>query len=150
MPTSYNLSEAAPTDAAAIAFIFAQSWVSPFSRLQWGHVDPRAFAKDMEPHIKDQIGRPNSRFMVMRYSDPAEVGKEEVVAVAHWVLPEKEKEAGMREESAEEKMEKEVFEDEVFRKQISDSCNKDLIMDFRIALRRLRESVLAGEKHYRM
>jgi hypothetical protein len=149
MSASYILSEATLDDAHAIASIFAQSWVSPFSLLQYGHVDTSAFATAIAPRIKDQIGKSHMRFIVMRYHDTEKAGEQGIAAVAHWELPHKE-EIGTRDESAEDKAEREAFEDEVYRNRLPETSNKDLVMEFTVALRRLREQVLDGQKYYRM
>ncbi|KAF2020528.1 hypothetical protein BU24DRAFT_416204 [Aaosphaeria arxii CBS 175.79] len=146
MATTYTVSKASPSDAHAIASIFAHSWTSPFTRLQFGHVDPSALAHAMAPGIVSQMQNPLVDFRVIRdLSD-----SEEVIAAAQWKLPEEDAIGEEDEETLEEKEERRQFEDDAYRNKLPDDSNKDLIMEFTVGLRGLRERTLGGRRHYRM
>ncbi|KAF2690327.1 hypothetical protein K458DRAFT_289642, partial [Lentithecium fluviatile CBS 122367] len=142
------------TDSPAIASLFAQSWTSPFTRLQFGHVDAATLAEAMAPHIKEQMGKSHTRFVAMWNG-------EEGAAVTQWMIPQDhEEETGREDESAreeeeeegkeeqEQREEREKFEDEAYRNKLPECCNKDLVMEFTHGLRRLRATILGGRKHY--
>lgn len=147
MASPYSLSEAYLSDASAIANLFALSWTSPFTQLQFGHVEPAALAAAMAPQIAEHMQKPNIAFIVARHSDT-----QEVVSVAQWSAPvdgddgEQEKE----DETAEDKEERQHLADETYRNKLPKNSNKDLIMEFTIGLRKLRERTLGNKKRYRM
>ena len=134
-------SEAKSADSVAIASLFALSWTSPFTRLQFGHVDPLTLTAAMAPRIVQQMKMPNVAFVVIR--DP---GTQEIVSVAQWTLPGDESDA--MEETQEEQDERQMFDDELYRINLPNNSNKDLIMEFTIGLRVLKRRVLQGQKHY--
>ncbi|KAH8730821.1 acyl-CoA N-acyltransferase [Phaeosphaeriaceae sp. PMI808] len=136
-------SEAMHADAAVIATLFGISWTSPFNRLQFGYIDPPTLTAAMAPRIARQMGMPNALFCVIR--DPV---TQDVVAVAQWTLPLNGQEPNPACETAEEQDERQAFEDRVYKRNLPEKCNKDLIMEFTIGLRELRDSVLQGRKHY--
>lgn len=141
MDHAWSLSKAKAEDAGTIASLFAQSWTTPFTRLQFGHVDPVALVAAMIPRITQQIELTNVAIMGIR--DPH---TEEVVSIAQWTLPDNDTNAvGETQEEAEERQ---MFEDEVYRSTLPENSNKDLIMEFTIGLRSLKRQVLGGQKHY--
>lgn len=142
MSSAFTLSEATSADAHAIASLFSLSWTSPFTQLQFGHVDPPTLADAMAPRIEQHMAKGNVRFVIMRHPETSEV-----VAVAQWALP-LEDDVERKKESPEQRAEREAFEDESYRNRLPENSNKELIMDFTIGLRRLREDVLKGRKHY--
>ncbi|KAF2130400.1 acyl-CoA N-acyltransferase [Dothidotthia symphoricarpi CBS 119687] len=142
MCCEWLLSKAKPSDSAAIASLFALSWTSPFTRLQFGNVDAQALSTTMAPFIEQQIKQQNRQFVVIR--QPA---TDEVVAVAQWTLPVA-KALSEDEETPEENNERQQFEDEAYRKKLPDSSNKDLILEFTVGLRELKQQVLQGRQHF--
>jgi len=140
---TYALSDATREDAQAIANLFALSWTSPFTQLQFGHVDPPTLAKSMAPAIERHMAKPHSRFIVMRHGETGEVA-----AVAQWAMPAPGSTEEHPPETAEQKAERQRFEDEGYRNRLPESSNKDLIMEFTVGLRELREEVLRGRKHF--
>ncbi|KAJ8113491.1 hypothetical protein OPT61_g4392 [Boeremia exigua] len=106
----FKIVEARIADAHAIASLFAQSWVSPFSRLQFGQLDPEELATSMSPRIAQQMMETSSRFIVARN---LETGK--VAAVAQWMMPVVADLGAVKEESKEDRDERQQFEDEVYR-----------------------------------
>jgi GNAT superfamily N-acetyltransferase len=71
---------------------------------------------------------------------------QKVVSVAQWSSdPEQ---PPCSQETPEEVEERQSFEDEVYRRSLPQGSNKDLIMEFTIGLRNLRQQVLQGRKHY--
>ncbi|KAF2204523.1 acyl-CoA N-acyltransferase [Delitschia confertaspora ATCC 74209] len=140
----YLLSEAAETDACDIATLFSLSWTSPFTRLQFGNIDPDVLAESMTPRIKEQIEKHGTRYIVVRDD------KEKVISCAQWTIPIDEE--GIPEEDVKETVqdqeERQQMEDEVFRKNLPENSNKDLIVDFMTGVRELRKRAVAGRKHY--
>jgi ribosomal protein S18 acetylase RimI-like enzyme len=139
MSHNWPISPAVEADATEIASLFAQSWSSPFSRLQFGPVDPLTLSTAMAPRIGQLINSPNVSFMVIR-----DASTQKVVAVA--TLPTEQQ--PVEEETLDEQAEQQAFEDEIFRKSLPEHSNKDLIMHFTIGLRTLRNQLLQGWRHY--
>jgi ribosomal protein S18 acetylase RimI-like enzyme len=140
MSHNWPLSEAVHADSIGIASLFALSWTSPFSRLQFGQVDPLALGTAMVPRIAQQMKLPNILFVVIRNPNAGEV-----VAVAQWTLP---SDDSATKETEEEEDERQILEDELYRKNLPEHSNKDLIMEFTTGLRTLRKRLLQGQKHY--
>jgi ribosomal protein S18 acetylase RimI-like enzyme len=138
----FDISEAQPADAVAIASLFAHSWTSPFTRLQFGQVDPVQLATSMVPRIAEQMVKMNSKFIVARH-----VERQEIAAVAHWTMPDDTDVDAVVEEADQDTVERQQFEDEVFRRSLPDRSNKALVMEFTIGLRQLREQTLQGRRH---
>lgn len=142
MATNFEIAEARPVDTEAIASLFALSWVSPFTRLQFGQIEPAQLAATMMPRIAAQLLKESSRFVAAR---SRETGK--VAAVAQWTIPVDTEATLANEESEEDREERQQFEDEAYRHNLPESSNKDLIMTFTLGLRQLREETLQGRKH---
>jgi ribosomal protein S18 acetylase RimI-like enzyme len=143
MASIFDVSEAKTADAAAIASLFAFSWTSPFTRLQFGQVDPAHLAGSMLPRIVEQMVKVNSRFIVARHKET-----QEIAAVAQWTVPIDEKSAALKKETQEDNDERQQFEDEAYRRSLPKSSNKALIMEFTVGLRHLREQTLRGSRHF--
>ncbi|KAF2621561.1 acyl-CoA N-acyltransferase [Macroventuria anomochaeta] len=143
MATHFKISEARPADAEAIASLFALSWVSPFTRLQFGQTEPAQLAASMVPRIKEQMVTANSKFIVERHPET-----DKVAAVAQWTVPAEEEVSDVNKEPEEDRDERQQFEDEAYRRSLPDNSNKDLIMAFTLGLRQLREETLQGRKHF--
>jgi ribosomal protein S18 acetylase RimI-like enzyme len=141
MTLNWTISEVRPSDAAAIASLFALSWTSPFSQLQFGKAKPQTLAVAMTPRIAQQITEPNSLFMIARQN-----GTDEVLSVAQWTVPADGPQQAQ--ESPEDREERQQFKDEVYYNSLPETSCKDLIMEFTVGLRNLRESVLRGRKHF--
>jgi ribosomal protein S18 acetylase RimI-like enzyme len=141
MSRNWPITQATDADSAGIALLFAMSWRSPFSRLQFGDVDPLALSAVMAPRIRQQMELRHVSFMVIR--SPV---TQEVVAVAQWTIPVEE--SGATEEAQDEDPEQQILDDEVYRNKLPEYSNKDLIMDFTIGLRELRRRILRSQKHY--
>ncbi|KAF2830678.1 hypothetical protein CC86DRAFT_378940 [Ophiobolus disseminans] len=133
-------SKAKLEDSAAIASLLALSWTSPISRLQYGHVDPAALIVAMTSRIAQQMALRNVKFIIIR--DPH---TQEVVSVAQWTLPDQ---STSTTETQEEHIERQTFEDELYRSNLPTNSNKDLVMEFTVGLRALKQRVLQGRKHY--
>lgn len=142
MASRYVLSEAIPSDAYAIAALFALSWTSPFTQLQFGNVGTKSLSAAMAPQIADHMQNPNISFVVVRNLEA-----QQVVSVAQWTVSriDDDKET---EESDEEKEERQHVEDELYRKKLPEHSNKDLVMEFTVGLRELRERALGGRQTY--
>jgi hypothetical protein len=123
--------------------LFALSWTSPFSQLQFGHVDPPALAATMAPRIADHMKKPNIVFMVARHPETGQV-----VSVAEWNIPVAGSDKEQKDETVEEKKERQRQEDETYRSRLPENSNKDLIMEFTVGLRTLREQTLGRRQHY--
>jgi ribosomal protein S18 acetylase RimI-like enzyme len=137
MATEFEIAEARPADAETIASLFALSWNSPFTRLQWGQIEPFA----MTPRIAARMAKEGSKFLVARSR-----GTGEIVAVAQWSMP-----ANVENENVEleeDRKERQQFEDEVYMRNLPENSNKDLIMTFTLGLRQLREETLQGRRHF--
>jgi len=143
MESHFQISEAIPADAAAIASLFALSWISPFTRLQFGQIDPQEFAASMVPLIAKQIAEVRSKFIVARHVETSNVA-----AVAQWTMPVEADMGGLDEESKEDREERQQFEDEAYRRSLPETSNKDLVVAFTLGLRHLREDTLQGRKHF--
>jgi ribosomal protein S18 acetylase RimI-like enzyme len=143
MTSVWPPSKAEPADAATIASLFALSWISPFSKLQFGHIEPAALIASMAPRIAQLIGKQNTLFIVIR--NPY---THDVAAVAQWSLPTDDDELIAAEETKEEQDERQAFEDEAYMNNLPKNSNRDLIMKFTIGLRELRQKVLRGRRHY--
>ena len=143
MTTHFEISEAKPADAEAIASLFALSWVSPFSRLQFGQIDEVELAASMMPRIAEQMVKVSSRFIVARNRETGEVA-----AVAQWTVPVDAGSNVVNEETKEDRDERQQFEDEAYRRSLPESCNKGLVMAFTMGLRKLREETLQGREHF--
>jgi ribosomal protein S18 acetylase RimI-like enzyme len=141
MSPDWHMIDATAADAEGIASLFALSWQSPFSRLQFGDSDLSSLTAAMAPRIAQQMELPNVSFVVVH--DPA---IEEVVAVAQWTLPVEDQ--STRQETQEDQDERQELEDEVYRKNLPASSNKALIMDFTTGLRDVRNGIVRGEKHF--
>ncbi|KAJ4371176.1 hypothetical protein N0V83_004392 [Neocucurbitaria cava] len=148
--------EAKPSDSHEIASLFAQSWTSPFTQLQFGPLEPHILAKTMAPRISRQMGMPNVRFDVIRHPTT-----QTIVSVAQWTLPSSEEQqqqqgeedeegtaASPHQETQEQNNEHQLFEDESYVNTLPDECNKSLILAFTIGLRNLRQQVLQNQKKY--
>ncbi|KAF3006853.1 hypothetical protein E8E13_010788 [Curvularia kusanoi] len=142
MAAQFEIAEARPPDAEAIASLFALSWVSPFSQLLFGKIDPDQLTASMAPRIAEQLVKADSKYMVARHLET-----DTVAAVAHWVIPAS-PESQEIVESEEDREERQQFEDEAYRRSLPDGSNKDLLMAFTLGLRRLREETLQGRKHF--
>jgi len=135
MATEFDITQARPADAEAIASLFALSWASPFTRLQWGQIEPSG----MEPRIAARMIKEGSKFLMARSR-----GTGEIVAVAQWTMPVM---PGANNENAEPedvRKERQQFEDEVYKRDLPENSNKDLVMAFTLGLRQLREETLQG------
>jgi GNAT superfamily N-acetyltransferase len=71
---------------------------------------------------------------------------QKVVSVAQWSSHSEE--TPCSQETPEEVEERQSFEDEVYRRSLPQGSNKDLIIEFTVGLRNLRQRVLQGRKHY--
>jgi ribosomal protein S18 acetylase RimI-like enzyme len=141
MTLDWTLEEARPSDAEAIASLFALSWASPFSQLQFGDIDPSVLVSTMTPRIAQQITESKMCFVVARHNDT-----QQVISVAQWTVPDDK--PSTSEESAEDISERQRFADEIFYNSLPDSCNKALVMEFTTGLRNLRQQVLQGRSHF--
>jgi ribosomal protein S18 acetylase RimI-like enzyme len=141
MSRDWHIVEATAADAEGIASLFALSWRSPFSRLQFGDGDLATLTAGMGPRIAQQMELPNVSFVVVR--NPA---TQEVVAVAQWTLPMEDQDMGQ--ETQDDQDERQALEDEVYRKNLPANSNKNLIMDFTAGLRDVRCRILQGQKHF--
>lgn len=139
MAAEFEITGAHPGDAEAIASLFAISWVSPFTRLQWGQIEPSA----MVPRIAARMVKEGSRFIVARSSRAGEV-----VAVAQWTLPVMPSADSENAEPEEDRKERQQFEDEVYKRNLPADSNKNLVMAFTLGLRQLREETLQGRPHF--
>ncbi|KAF3038385.1 hypothetical protein E8E11_001978 [Didymella keratinophila] len=139
MATKFDITEARPADAEAIASLFALSWVSPFTRLQWGQIEPSA----MVPRISERMVKVGPKFIVARRP-----GASEVVAVAQWTIPAMQGAFNENAEPEEDRKERQQFEDEVYKRNLPENSNKDLVMAFTLGLRQLREETLQGRPHF--
>ncbi|KAJ4336034.1 hypothetical protein N0V95_008731 [Ascochyta clinopodiicola] len=142
MAADFEIAEAGPQDTDAIALLFALSWASPFTRLQFGQVDPAQLATSMVPRIADHMAKENSKFVVARHQK-----NHEVAAVAQWTLPVEGESESIASETQEDSEERQQFEDEAYRRSLPDGSNRDLVMAFTLGLRQLREETLQGRKH---
>jgi ribosomal protein S18 acetylase RimI-like enzyme len=143
MAPEFNIEEAKSADAAAIASLFALSWVSPFTHLQFGQIDSDELAASMVPRIADQMVKANSKFIVARHQE-----SNKVAAVAQWTVPVEEESGTEDVESNEDRDERQQFEDEAFRRSLPEKSNKGLIVEFTVGLRQLRKQTLQGRKHF--
>ena len=143
MATEFDITEARSADAAAIASLFALSWVSPFTRLQFGRVDSDELTASMVPRIIQRMVKANSKFVVARHLDSGKVA-----AVAQWTTPVEDEQKSVNVESTEEREERQQFEDEAYRRSLPETSNKGLIMAFTVGLRQLRKETLQGRKHF--
>ena len=154
MPPSYAISNALPSDASAISSLFALSWQSPFSRLQFGNVESHDLANAMTPRIAQQIAEGRMLFIIAREEE-----SEDVVSVAQWSVPPppskgeklESKNKGKSEETGQEKKERkerEAFDEEIYLNSLPASCNTTLIAEFTTCLRVLRERILQGAPHF--
>ncbi|KAF2709220.1 acyl-CoA N-acyltransferase, partial [Pleomassaria siparia CBS 279.74] len=140
MSSEYAISKASPEDASAIASLFAMSWTSPFTQLQFGDIEPATLAASMAPRIVAHMGNPDITFTVARSSET-----KEVVAVAQWTLPSNsDDERSGNPETDEEKEERQEFEDEAYRRNLPKASNKELIMFCLRRMREVREETLRG------
>jgi ribosomal protein S18 acetylase RimI-like enzyme len=140
MSRSWPISKATEEDAEGIASLFVESWVTPFSRLQLGDVDPTTMIAAMAPRIARQVTKPDMKLFVVR--DPA---TKQVVAVAQWMSPVTDP---ADTETQEEQEERQALEDELYVKSLPERNNKDLIMEFIVGMRLVRQRLLQGENHY--
>ncbi|KAF2264643.1 acyl-CoA N-acyltransferase [Lojkania enalia] len=142
MSSPYVLTEAEATDAYAIASLFALSWNLPFAQLQFGNVDAFTLAQSLAPNIAEQMKHKYVKYVVIRRSDT-----QEVVSAAQWALPVYDNLCQVY-ETSKDREEREQFEDEIYRNKLPEGSNKDLIMEFGIGQRKLREQALRGATHY--
>ncbi|KAL1594392.1 hypothetical protein SLS60_010152 [Paraconiothyrium brasiliense] len=140
--SAYALLPATTDDAEAIANLFALSWQSPFTQLQFGSMSTESLAIAMAPRIVDSMSTPQNEFVMMRAEDGT------AAAVAQWTVPSQGVKDVREEESPEKRAERLRLWDEGYRSRLPENSNKDLIMDFTVGLRELRESVLRGRKHF--
>lgn len=149
----YTSQRALTSDAHAISLLFALSWQSPFSRLQFGDVDPDALANAMTSRIARQIEENSMLFMVAR-----DVRNGHVVSVAQWTVPaspattpehiQHARERAQTLQEEEDREEREAFEDEVYFNSLPSTSNRALIMEFTRGLRNLRQRILQGQPHF--
>jgi ribosomal protein S18 acetylase RimI-like enzyme len=142
MSFTWVISDATATDAAIIASLFANSWTSAFSQLQFGHIDPPTLAAAMTSRIIEQMNTPNSRFLVARHSET-----QRIAAVAQWAVHIENTEADML-ETQQERHERQRFDDELLCNKLPESSNRALIMEFAAGIRRLRQHILHGKQHF--
>jgi GNAT superfamily N-acetyltransferase len=143
MATKFEIAEALPSDAQAISSLFALSWVSPFTQLQFGKIDPNRMATSILPRIAELLVKAGSKFVIARNLETSEV-----VAVAQWTTPQGTEMQKKNEESKEDRFERQQFEDEAYRRRLPEGSNKELIMAFTLGLRHLREETLQGREHF--
>ncbi|PVI04154.1 acyl-CoA N-acyltransferase [Periconia macrospinosa] len=138
----FTLAPAEVSDAHAIATLLSRSWTSQFSRLQFGDVDPPTLAANMAPQIASQIDHStNTLYTVMR-SEAHGIG-----AVAQWTVPSLAGES-LENETADEKREREKRKDEQYFNELPDGCNKPLVYEFMISLRKVRDETLQSRPHF--
>ena len=142
MSSTWIISDAVVAEAAAIASLFAHSWTSTFSQLQFGHVDPAALAAAMTPRIVDQMSAPNLRFLVARHTTT-----QHIAAVAQWVVHTEDAEFDML-ETQQERDARQRFDDELLYTNLPQHSNRALIMEFTVGTRRLRENILKDAQHF--
>jgi hypothetical protein len=138
-----ELRDAGPADSEAIARLFALSWTSPFTRLQFGNVDTESLAGAMAPRIAEHMTKPGARYIVL---EDQEKGK--IVSVAQWSFLLDDEVSDEARRNPEEDSERQEMADEIYRKKLPENSNKDLIMEFTIGLRQLRKEALGDRKHY--
>ncbi|KAK7185561.1 GNAT family protein [Paraphaeosphaeria sporulosa] len=139
--SSYTLSLATPEDAKAIAYLFALSWQSPFTQLQFGNMSTDTLSLTMAPRIVESMANPGSEYVVMRANDGT------IAAIAQWSAPSPAR-TKAEEESAEDKADRREIWIQEYRKKLPENSNKDLIVEFSLGLRELREEVLQGRQYY--
>ncbi|KAF2812584.1 acyl-CoA N-acyltransferase [Mytilinidion resinicola] len=140
---SLELLEAVPADSEAIACLFALSWTSPFTRLQFGNVDTDELARSMAPRIADHMKKSAMKFIVMKDQESGEIA-----SVAQWSVPVDDHPNEPEKETPEDEAERQELEDEAYRKKLPENSNKDLIMRFTLGTRKLREDALGERKRY--
>lgn len=143
MASQIKIAEALPLDAQAISSLFALSWVSPFTQLQFGKIDPSRMATSISPRIAELLVKAGSKFMIARHLETGEV-----VAVAQWTTPQGTEMQKKNDEPEEDRIERQHFEDEAYRRKLPEDSNKELIMAFTLGLRHLREQTLQGREHF--
>jgi ribosomal protein S18 acetylase RimI-like enzyme len=142
MSRDWPVSQAVEADALGMASLFVSAWVSPFSRLQLGDIDPNESTAAMAIRITKVLNeKPEAAYTVIRNPDT-----KEVVAVAGWTLPTDEE--AEDQETPEDQEERQALETELYIKSMPPPSNKALILEFMTGLRRLRTQILQGEKHY--
>jgi ribosomal protein S18 acetylase RimI-like enzyme len=142
MSRDWPVSQAVEADAPGMASLFVSAWVSPFSQLQLGDIDPNESATAMATRIRKVLKeQQDSVYTVIRNPDT-----KEVVAVAGWTLPTDEE--AEDQESPEDREERQMFETELYLKSMPEPSNTNLIREFMTGLRRLKTQILQGSKHY--
>lgn len=139
-----ELLEAVPADSEAIARLFALSWTSPFTRLQFGNVNTDDLARGMAPRIADHMKKLGIKFIIIK-----DEGSGEVASVAQWSVPLDDRpDEPETKEAPEDEAERQELEDEAYRKKLPENSNKDLIMEFTLGMRKLRKDALGEQKRY--
>jgi GNAT superfamily N-acetyltransferase len=149
----YTLHPAIPSNAPQISSLFAQSWTSPFTRLQFGTLDTATLATSLAGPIESTISKYKStncrtRYIVMQATKQGATGEEEgeseVVAVAQWSLsrpqgsnPGPGDASRHQEEERERDKEDEMDDDDAFLLSLPAQANRPLVLEFRRALRAL-------------
>lgn len=142
---TFRLFDATEADARAIATLFALSWESPFTRLQFGNMSRNHLAASVTPRIKEQLRTTATKYVVIR--DPVSQG---IVSCAQWTVPSsEERESILAEDEMEiDEEDRHQMEDEVFFQSLPQNSNKQLIMDFATRIRILRKETVADKKCY--
>ena len=143
MAAQFEIAEARPSDAQAISSLFAVSWVSPFTQLQFGKIDPSRMATSILPRIAELLVKADSKFVIARHLETGEV-----VAVAQWTTPQGTETHKKNGELEEDRIERQQFEDEAYKRKLPEGSNKELIMAFTLGLRHLREEILQRREHF--
>ncbi|KAI8935409.1 hypothetical protein NX059_007989 [Plenodomus lindquistii] len=143
MKSTWALSKAKSTDAGSIASLLAQSWTSPFTRLQFGNVGPVALATAMSPAIAQQIQQQSQTFFVVARDSESS----RITAVVQYsiTIPDTLPTPYQTVEETEELLE---FEDEAYRHCLPEDSNKDVIMEFTRSSRDLKHRVLQGQQEH--
>ncbi|CBY00331.1 hypothetical protein IAQ61_011261 [Plenodomus lingam] len=139
MPSDWAITKAKPTDADTIASLFAQSWNSPFTQLQFGHVDPATLAAAMSPAIARQTKQSQMMIAVAR---DGETGAALAVAQCSFAASD-----ALDTNACQSQQEMDDIEDFEMRYSLPQESNKDLILEFTRSLRRLKHQVLKGQHH---
>ncbi|KAJ4359837.1 uncharacterized protein N0V89_000393 [Didymosphaeria variabile] len=102
----------------------------------------RIACDSMAPRIVESMSSPQNEYVLMRAEDGT------VAAVAQWTVSLQGAKNEKEGETPDEKAERLKLWDQGYRSRLPENSNKDLIIDFTIGLRELRESVLRGREHF--
>lgn len=136
--SKYQIEPAKAADAEEAGHLFAQTWINPFTQLQFNGLSPAQVAPSLVNAIRNDMDKPEREYWVMR---DLETGK--IASLSSWSTPSEKDELIV--DLTEEERKK---DDDAYRAKLPSHFNIPLMMDFRRQIQDLRKVALNGRRHF--